>query len=126
MEVYDKFCGPENAGRPMISFNNNKDSETTIQKIDTDSFADKYNALVERTKSEIFTAFRCSPILFGIDQEKTGFNANEYASAFRLFNKTVIEPFQNKISKAFDKIFNSTGSIEIKPFTINFDKEINA
>jgi hypothetical protein len=126
MEVYDKFCGVENSGRPMLSFNNNKDSETTVTKIDADSFADKYNALTARTKQEIFTSFRCSPILFGIDQEKTGFNANEYASAFRLFNKTVVEPFQNKIKSAFDKIFNTENSIEIKPFTINFDKTVDA
>ena len=126
MEVYDKFCGVENSGRPMLSFNDSKDAETTIQKIEADSFADKYNALTNRTKQEIFTAFRCSPILFGIDQEKTGFNANEYTSAFRLFNKTVVEPFQNKIIRAFDKIFNTKDSIIIKPFTINFDKEINA
>lgn len=124
--VYDKFCGPENAGRPMICFNNNKESETTVTKIDVDSFADKYNALTARTKQEIFTSFRASPILFGIDQEKTGFNANEYASAFRLFNKTVVEPFQNKIVNAFDKIFDTKNSIEIEPFKINFDKEINA
>lgn len=125
MEVYDKFCGVENSGRPMLSFNNNKDSETTIQKIDADSFIDKYKTLAEWSRQEIFTSFRCSPILFGIDQEKTGFNANEYAEIFRLFNKTMIKPFQNKISKTFDKIFNSTGSIEIKPFTINFDKGVN-
>lgn len=126
MEVYDKFCGVENTGRPMLSFNDSKDAETTIEKIDADSFADKYNALTDRTKQEIFTAFRCSPILFGIDQEKTGFNANEYAEAFRLFNKTLVEPFQKKIIRAFDKIFNTKDSIIIKPFTINFDKEINA
>lgn len=126
MEVYDKFCGVENAGRPMLSFNSNKDSETTVTKIDTDSFADKYNALVERTQSEIFTAFRATPNLFGIPTKTTGFNSQEYTGAFRLFNKTVIEPFQNRIKLAFDKIFNTKNSIEIKPFTINFDKEINA
>ena len=126
MEVYDKFCGVENTGRPMLSFNNNKDSETTVTKIDADSFADKYNALTARTKQDIFTSFRCSPILFGIDQEKTGFNANEYASAFRLFNKTVIEPMQKTIVRAFDKIFDEKESITIEPFTINFDKEVEA
>ena len=124
MEVYDKFCGVENSGRPMLSFNSNKDSETTVTKIDADSFIDKYNALAERTKQEIFTSFRCSPILFGIDQEKTGFNANEYAECFRLFNKTVIEPLQRKIVKAFDKITGQNKSITIEPFRINFDKEI--
>ena len=125
-EVNDKFCGSENAGRPMLSFNNGKENETTVTKIDVDSFADKYNALTERTKQDIFTAFRCSPILFGIDQEKTGFNANEYAETFRLFNKTVVEPFQNKIIKVFEKIFETKNVIKIIPFKINFDKEINA
>jgi hypothetical protein len=43
-----------------------------------------------------------------------------------LFNKTVVEPFQNKIKSAFDKIFNTENSIEINPFTINFDKTIDA
>lgn len=126
MEVYDKFCGVENSGRPMLSFNNNKESETTVTKIDADSFIDKYNALASRTKSEIFTSFRSSPILFGLDFEKTGFNANEYAETFRLFNKTVIEPLQKKIVKAFDKIFKQKDSIHIESFKINFDKEVNA
>lgn len=126
MEVYDKFCGPENAGRPMISFNNNKDSETTVTKIETDSFADKYNALVERTQSEIFTAFRATPNLFGIPTKTTGFNSQEYTGAFRLFNKTVVEPMQKKIISAFDKIFGMKDSISIDPFKINFDETINA
>lgn len=125
-EVYDKFCGSENAGRPMLSFNDTKENETTVTKIEADGFIDKYNSLAGRTKQEIFTSFRCSPILFGIDQEKTGFNANEYAAAFRLFNKTVIEPIQRKIVKAFDKIFGVADSLVIEPFAINFDKEINA
>lgn len=126
MEYYDKFCGPENAGRLMISFNDNKDSETTVTKIDTDYFADKYNALVKRTQSEIFTAFRATPNLFGITTETTGFNSQEYTGAFRLFNKTVIEPMQKKIISAFDKIFAMKDSISIEPFKINFDEEINA
>lgn len=125
-EVYDKFCGSENAGRPMLSFNDTKDNETTVTRIDTDSFADKYNALTTRTKQEIFTSFHCSPILFGIDQEKTGFNANEYTSAFRLFNKTVVAPYQKEIVKSFDKIFGVKDSITIEPFTIIFDKDVNA
>ena len=125
-DIYDKFCGPENAGRPMISFNNDKDSETTVTKIDVDSFADKYNALVERTQSEIFTAFRATPNLFGIPTKTTGFSSQEYASAFRLFNKTVIGPFQHNITNAFDKIFGVKDSITIDPFKINFDDKVTA
>ena len=121
-EFYEKFTGPENAGRPMLSFNNNKENETTVTKIDTDYFIDKYNTLAARTQQEIFTAFRCTPMLFGIDQQKTGFNSNEYCGAFRLFNKTVIEPMQNIIRNSFDKIIGMKNSILISPFEINFDE----
>lgn len=124
MEVYDKFCGVENSGRPMLSFNNNKDSETTVTKIDADSFIDKYNALAERSQQEIFTSFRATPNLFGLPTKTTGFSAQEYAEAFKLYNKTVVEPMQKKIIKSFDKIFGMKNSIKIEPFAIVFDKNI--
>lgn len=119
MEVYDKFCGVENSGRPMLSFNNNKESETTVTKIDADSFIDKYNTLAERSQQEIFTAFRATPNLFGIPTKTTGFSEQEYNEAYKLYNKTVIKPLQKKIIKAFDKIFNMKDSITIVPFENN-------
>lgn len=115
-EVYEKFCGVENSGRPMLSFNENKDSETTIQKIDADSFIDKYNSLAERSQQEIFTSFRATPNLFGIVTKTTGFNTQEYNAAYKLYNKTVVEPMQKKIVKSFDKIFGVKDSIEILSF----------
>lgn len=117
MEVYDKFCGVENSGRPMLSFNNNKDSETTVTKIDADSFIDKYNTLAERTQQEIFTAFRATPNLFGIPTKTTGFNEQEYNEAYKLYNKTVIKPVQRKIERAMDRIFGMPASITIVPFS---------
>lgn len=118
-EVYDKFCGSENAGRPMLCFNDNKDNETTVTKIDADSFIDKYNSLAQRTRQEIFTSFRATPNLFGLPTETTGFSQQEYNEAYKLFNKTVIEPMQKKIVKSFDKIFGMKDSITIKKFSVN-------
>lgn len=118
-DLYEKFCGVENGGRPMLSFNDSKESETTIQKIDADSFIDKYNALAERTQQEIFTAFRATPNLFGIPTKTTGFNEQEYKEAFNLFNRTVVKPFQKSIIKSFDKIFEIKNSITITPINLN-------
>lgn len=118
-EVYDKFCGVENSGRPMLSFNNNKDAETTITKIEADSFIDKYNTLAERTRQEIFTSFRATPNLFGIPTETTGFNMQEFSEAYKLYNKTVIQPMQKRIIRAFDKIFDMENSLVIKPFEMD-------
>lgn len=118
MEVYDKFCGVENSGRPMLSFNSNKDAETTVTKIDADSFIDKYNTLAEHSQQEIFTSFRATPNLFGIPTKTTGFNMQEYNEAYKLYNKTVIQPLQKRIVKAFDKIFGMKKSIKIIPFSM--------
>lgn len=118
-EINDKFCGSENAGRPMLSFNNGKDAETTVTKIDIDSYADKYKTLAERAQQEIFTAFRVTPNLFGLPTETTGFSQQEYSEAYKLFNKTVILPFQNKIKDAFEKIFNEKDIIQIVPFSLD-------
>lgn len=125
MEVYDKFCGVENSGRPMLSFNNNKESETTVTKIDADSFIDKYNTLADRTQQEIFTAFRATPNLFGIQTKTTGFSEQEYDQCYKLFNKTVVKPMQKKIIKSFDKIFGIKNSITIAPFAMDVLEEKN-
>ena len=125
MEVYDKFCGVENGGRPMLSFNNNKDSETTVTKIDADSFIDKYNTLAERTQQEMFTAFRATPNLFGIPTKTTGFSEQEYNEAYKLYNKTVIKPIQRKIERAMDKIFGQKNSVVIIPFASTALEEKN-
>lgn len=116
-EVYDKFCGSENAGRPMLSFNDTKENETTVTKIDADSFIDKYNSLANRTKQEIFTSFCATPNLFGLPTETTGFSEQEYNEAYRLFNKTVIMPMQKSIIRSFDKIFGVKDSIAIAAFS---------
>lgn len=115
-EINDKFCGVENSGRPMLSFNNSKVNETTVTKIETDSFIDKYNSLAERSQQEIFTSFRATPNLFGLPTKTTGFSEQEYNEAYKLYNKTVVHPLQQKIIRAFDRIFNAVGSITIVPF----------
>lgn len=116
-EVYDKFCGSENAGRPMLCFNDNKEAETTVTKIDVDGFIDKYNSLAKRTREEIFTSFSATPNLFGLPTETTGFSEQEYNEAYKLFNKTVIMPMQKSIIRSFDKIFGVKDSITITAFS---------
>lgn len=120
---YNKFLGPKNASRPMLSFNNSKVQETTVTKIEKNNIDQQYTSLIDHSKQDIFTSFRCSPILFGIDQEKTGFSKNEYIEAFKLFNKTFVLPRQKIIINSLNKIFDVDNSIEIKPFTIVFDDE---
>ena len=119
---YDKYSGPENASRPVLCFNDSKDNETTITKIDSEDYGERYKTLSERTRQEIFTAFRAVPNLFGIMTETTGFSEQEFSESFKLFNRTMVLPIQKSISRCFDKIFGK-GWGRIKPFTIQFEEE---
>lgn len=120
----EKFSGSENAGRILISFNANKDSETTVTDIPMDDFGERYDSLAKRSTSQIFTAFRATPNLFGLPTETTGFNQQEFAEAFKLYNRTAVRPIQQIITKSFDKILGFEGSITITPFNLEDENKV--
>jgi hypothetical protein len=115
----EKFSGHENAGRIGFSWNPNKESATTIEKVEVEDFGEKYKSLESNSRQKIFTAFRANPNLFGIPTESLGFSSEEYESAFRLFNRTMIRPVQMMIADAYDKIYGRTGVLTIEPFSMD-------
>lgn len=124
-KINEKFTGSENAGRILIAFNDNKDNAVTVANLGEDGFADRYNALAKRVESQIFTAFRATPNLFGLPTATTGFSQQEYDSAFKLYNRTCVKPAQKAIIDVFDKIYGVKGSIIIKPFSLENKNENN-
>lgn len=117
-DVNEKFSGYQNAGRILLSFNDSEENATKVERLNGDDFDDKYSALAERSREQIFTAFRATSNLFGSPKENVGFNEQEYLSSFKLYNRTVVRPIQNEIVDTFDKIFGVKGSIQIQPFTL--------
>ena len=117
-DVKAKYCSPENAGRPILSFNKDKDSAATFEVLKTEDFGDKYAALAKHCRQQIFTSFRANPNLFGIPTENLGFSAEEYASSFALFNRTEIVPVQQMIVDALDYILGTKGAVTIEPFSL--------
>lgn len=114
----EKFGGPSNGARVMFSWNDNKDSATTIEVPKTEDFGERYQALSKSVRQQIFTAFRANPNLFGIPTESLGFSQEEYESAFRLYNRTRVRPVQRMICDAYDRIYGRTGVLTIKPFSL--------
>lgn len=119
--IQDKYTGAENAGMPFISWNDNKDHSTTVERLSEDHFDEKYQALAKNTRQKIYTKFRAIPALFGLMTETTGFSKQEFSEAFKLFNTTMAMPKQREIVGVFDDIFGIKNSFEFKPFVINFD-----
>lgn len=122
-DINEKFSGAGNGGRIVIAFNDDKDHSAELHKLETEDVGEKYKSLIDRTRSEIFCAFRATPNLFGIPTATTGFNEQEYSSAFKLYNRTTIRPAQQIIARAINAI---TGKeINITPFSIDDEKENN-
>ena len=116
--VQEKLGGPENAGRIILSFNKGKDNATTVERLQSDDFDSRYNDLAKKTQLQIFTVFGANANLFGVPTESNGFNAEEYQSSFKLYNRTRVKPVQRYISGRMDRLFQMNDSVTIKPFTI--------
>lgn len=117
-KIKDKFSGADNAGKFMLAFNDSKENGVTVERIQDDNFDKKYEALRTSTFKEIFVAFRAIPQLFGYSLEGTGFNKQEFAEAYELYNKTTVQPIQKDIQRTFNKIFGVDNSLTIEPFKL--------
>lgn len=117
-QIKDTFCGSDNAGKFMITWNDDTEHQTTIERIQSDDFDNKYQSLATFVQKDIFTAFRAQPVLFGTPLENIGFNTQEFSAAYTLYNKTVVTPIQNE----FKSVFSSLGlGVENQPFNIKFE-----
>ena len=121
--INEKFAGAANGGRIMLSFNKNKESATDIVEFEVKDFGERYKALSEHSRQQIFTAFRANPNLFGIPTEGNGFANEQYAESFKLYNRTQIQPVQRLIADTYDKIYGTKGVLTIVPFSMGGETE---
>lgn len=123
-KVYERFSGSNNSGKILLSFNNDKEHATEFSRMPDDGYDKKYESLYESTMKDIYSAFRCNPVLCGYNNVNSGFSGQEFSEAHKLYSKTVIEGIQKDIIRAFEQVFGE-GCIEIKPFTIHFDETMD-
>lgn len=121
----EKFSGHQNAGRIIFSWNPDKDSATTITETKIEDFGARYEALAKHSRQQIFCSFRAVPALFGINPENNGFSETEYEGAFKLYNRTQIQPVQRTIAEAYEKIYGAPKVLTIIPFTLSGETEDN-
>ena len=118
----DKFAGSPNAGRILFSWNQSKENATTFEYPKIEDFGDKYKALAEHSRQQIFTAFRANSNLFGIAQS-TGFSQEEYEQSFKLYNRTQVRPVQRLLGDTYDRILGMPNCITIAPFSLESQGE---
>lgn len=114
-----KFSGHQNAGRVLFSWNRSKETATEIITPQIEDFGDRYKALSEHSRQQIFTAFRANPNLFGIPTEGNGFANEQYAESYRLYNRTQIKPAQRMLCDMYGKVLGVDNALTIRPFTLD-------
>ena len=115
--VQAKFTGTDNAGRFMLSFNDDPTTKPTIDIIDIPNLHEKYDYVATYTQDRILVAHRVtSPLLFGIRTENNGFSSQseEMKTAFSIMQTMTISPFQNLILNALDYALTEGGYDEME------------
>ena len=110
-----KFTGTRNAGRFMVSFNDDAVNKPTIDTIPIDNLHDKYTYVAEYAQDRILVAHRIvSPLLFGIRTANNGFSSQseEMKTAYSIMQTMTIFPFQNLILNSLYQAFK-VGGIDI-------------
>ena len=104
--IYQKWGGSSNAGKFILSFNDDSSTAATIDPIQLSDAHNQYQFLSDESSKKIMVAHRVvSPMLLGV-KDNTGFgsNADELKTASILMDNMVIRPFQTLLINAFDKI----------------------
>ena len=110
-KIYEKWGGTSNAGKAIISFNDSKDEETTIDPVHLPDAHAQYQFISDECRDKIMLGHGItSPILFGI-KDNTGFgnNAEELRTASLIMDNIVIRHFQDQLIAALDEILAFNG-----------------
>jgi hypothetical protein len=119
-KVKAKFQGPEAAGNIIITFNEGADTTPELTALESNGNHDMFQYLSEELNNKILSGHRVtSPLLFGVrGGNGFGSNADELATAYDIFNRTVISPFQQIITRSVETVLAVSEqplSVEIRP-----------
>jgi hypothetical protein len=110
-QIRNQLTGSTNAGKFLLSFNDNKESETTISALQVSDAHKQYDFLTQEAQNKICISHKVvSGAILGITKS-TGFssNADEIETAFNETYLNVIQPIQESILDAIEFVKGVSG-----------------
>lgn len=110
-DIKKRLGGSGNAGKFIMNFAPSKEKGAEVVPIQLSDADKQYEFLSRESQEKILVAHRVtSPMLVGI-KNKTGLgnNADELITAFMLYDRTVIQPFQEMIIDGINKVIGING-----------------
>jgi hypothetical protein len=110
---WESMVGAKKAGKVVFTFNESADRAPRLDLVPMSDADKQWQELSVQSRENILAAHRVtSPLLFGIrDAGGLGSNADEMKSAYRIFNKNIIEPYQKIITDSLEEIFKGMGIV---------------
>lgn len=104
-QIKDKFTGTTGE-KIVIAFNESKETETTISKIENDNLDQKFETLQKFIQNQTIVAHQItSPQLIGVKAENQGFSKTEFDQAMEVFDKIVVSGFRREFEYGLSKLF---------------------
>jgi hypothetical protein len=108
-----QFQGSDRAGMRMVTFVQTKDDAPIVQTMDTNQNGESFLKLDETIVSKIMTAHQVvSPSLFGIPTPGALSSKNEMIQSLKLLQAQYINPKQQIIEKAINRLARVNGITE--------------
>ena len=120
--IRNKFTGPDASASFMLYWRNGDGDADKIEvtKIESDDNAERFLAIRNSVRENIFISMRTSPMLCGLPNATNGFSTNEYRDSLQIFLKNVISPIQDIILEGLGKMTGTENGFTIVPYDIKF------
>jgi hypothetical protein len=108
---WETMMGAKKAGKVVFTFNESADRAPRLDLVPMSDADKQWMELSTQSRENILAAHRVtSPLLFGIrDAGGLGSNADEMKQAYRIFNKNIIEPYQQIVTDSLEEVFKGMG-----------------
>ena len=109
--VKRKLTGSNNAGKVILSWNDDPDLAPTVVAIPSNANHEQWQFWADEARQQLLVAHRVTtPMLFGVkDNTGLGNNAGEMREGSKLLHETTIRPKQNQIIQALQEIVAVNG-----------------
>lgn len=114
--VHNKLAGSQGE-KTIVSFNKNVENRTTVEDIPLNDAPEHYAYLSKEAEQKILIGHNVtSPMLVGVVTDNQGFssNADEIEIAAKYFYNTTVQPFQDLIIDAIQKVLAFNGVTGLK------------
>lgn len=122
--IKNKFCGPDASASFMLYWRNGDGDADKIEvtKIESDDNAERFLAIRNSVRENIFISCRMTPLLAGLPNIANGFSTQEYQDSLIIFLHNVIQPAQDVVIEGLEKMTGCEGAFAFVPYSTNFTK----